>query len=142
MNYSEYGKKGYLKTKNPKKIRICKGCGNLIDRKSCYYCSTCYNSGKNKNVIPFEKLKTDQRRKIRLLSERGNICEICGRKKWMGRDIPLVLDHIDGDSNRSTRDNLRLVCGNCDMQLPTYKSKNKGKGRAYRRERYKEGKSY
>lgn len=26
-------------------------------------------------------------------------------------------------------DNLRLVCGNCDMQLPTYKSKNKNSDR-------------
>jgi len=38
--------------------------------------------------------------------------------------------------------NLRLVCGNCDMLLPTYKSKNKGNGRHNRRKRYAEGKSY
>jgi hypothetical protein len=33
-------------------------------------------------------------------------------------------------------ENFRLVCGNCDMQLDTYKSKNKGKGRKYRRALY------
>jgi hypothetical protein len=52
------------------------------------------------------------------------------------------MDHIDGNSENNHLSNLRLVCGNCDMLLPTYKSKNKGNGRAYRRERYANGKSY
>ena len=33
------------------------------------------------------------------------------------------------------------VCGNCNMQLPTFASKNRGNGRFYRRQRYAEGKS-
>lgn len=40
------------------------------------------------------------------------------------------------------RSNLRMICSNCDSQLPTYKSKNKGNGRHYRTKRYEEGKSY
>ena len=39
-------------------------------------------------------------------------------------------------------DNLRLVCPNCDSQLPTFKGRNTGNGRYYRRQRYKAGKSY
>lgn len=65
---------------------------------------------------------------------RGHKCEICKTTEWMGQPVPLVLDHIDGDSENWKEDNLRLVCGNCDMQLPTYKSKNKGNGRRYDRE--------
>jgi hypothetical protein len=80
--------------------------------------------------------------KRRILLERGNTCEICGNTEWMDKPIPLVLDHIDGNSSNNTKENLRLVCGNCDMQLPTYKSKNKGNGRAFRRQRYSGGKSY
>ena len=56
--------------------------------------------------------------------------------------MPVVMDHIDGNSDNWLDSNLRLVCGNCDMQLPTYKNKNKGKGRHSRRLRYQQGKSY
>lgn len=79
----------------------------------------------------------------RFVRERdGDVGAICGGTQWRGEPIPLVLDHIDGDSENRSLANLRLVCGNCDMQLPTYKSKNRGKGRAWRRGRYAEGKTY
>src|SRR6266540_5330922 len=39
-------------------------------------------------------------------------------------------------------DNLRLICPNCHAQTETYKAKNMGRGRHYRRERYAKGKSY
>ena len=85
---------------------------------------------------------TNTTRKRYIIDERGHKCEICKIIKWMEQDAPLVLDHIDGNSDNNMLDNLRLVCGNCDMQLPTYKSKNRGNGRHSRRKRYAEGKSY
>jgi|TARA_Y100000034_G_scaffold47095_1_gene57989 hypothetical protein len=77
-----------------------------------------------------------------LLEINGCKCEICGGTEWQGNPMPLVLDHINGNSTDNNLSNLRLVCGNCDMQLPTYKSKNIGNGRHFRRKRYAEGKSY
>ena len=77
-----------------------------------------------------------------LIATLGNICSVCNLNEWCGSPMPLVMDHIDGNSENNHLSNLRLVCGNCDMLLPTYKSKNKGNGRAYRRERYANGKSY
>jgi hypothetical protein len=54
----------------------------------------------------------------------------------------LVLDHVDGDASNNRRNNLRLVCPNCDSQLPTYKSRDRGNGRAWRRQRHAEDKPF
>lgn len=78
-----------------------------------------------------------------LLREQGSSCAICGGPTtWQGLELRLVLDHVDGDASNNHRDNLRLVCPNCDSQLDTFKARNRGKGRAWRRQRYAEGKSY
>ena len=72
----------------------------------------------------------------------GHRCSVCGMEEWMKQPISLVLDHIDGNASNGDIKNLRLVCGNCDMQLPTYKGKNMGNGRSWRKQRYAKGKSY
>ena len=64
----------------------------------------------------------------------GHRCSICGNTHWLGQPILLIVDHIDGDIENHNVDNYRLVCSNCDATLPTYKNKNRGKGkRKYRR---------
>ena len=75
-----------------------------------------------------------------LIKKRGRKCEICGTEKWRGKEIPLLVDHINGNSSDNTFENLRIICPNCDAQLPTYKSKNRGNGRRtlLRREKNKE----
>ncbi|GAB3863771.1 hypothetical protein GCM10028801_31960 [Nocardioides maradonensis] len=78
-----------------------------------------------------------------ILDEHDACCAVCGiADEWNGQELVLVLDHIDGDSTNNARENLRMVCPNCDSQLPTFKNRNRGKGRHFRRERYAEGKSY
>ena len=71
--------------------------------------------------------------RVYLVHKRGHRCEICGRTEWTGQPIPLVLDHIDGNHKNGLLTNLRLICPNCDALLPTYKGRNKGSGRSYRR---------
>lgn len=71
-----------------------------------------------------------------LIHKDGHKCTICGTSEWMGQPVPLVCDHVSGDSKDNRLENFRLVCANCDAQLPTYKSKNRGKGRSYDREYY------
>lgn len=77
-----------------------------------------------------------------LLEKNGHKCEICGRSTWLGQPIPLVLDHKDGNSDNWALSNIRLICCNDDAMTDTYKNRNKGHGRAYRRERYHSGQSY
>ena len=77
-----------------------------------------------------------------LIEKNGTICEICKMDEWFGKTMPVVLDHIDGNSDNWMLENLRLICPNCDTFTPTFKSKNKGNGRYYRRQRYKDGKSF
>lgn len=129
------------KTKVKAKCTICK---NKTDNP--LYCSIgCASLGKKKAT--WEKIKTgncNQTNTIRkhFIEHFGNKCWVCGTDEWCGRPVPLVLDHVDGNPYNNDFDNFRLVCGNCDMQLPTYKSKNMGRGRHERRKRYNEGKSY
>lgn len=69
-----------------------------------------------------------------LLEQQDYRCNRCKIKAvWMGSPLILILDHKDGDSNNNAPDNVHLICSNCDSQLPTYKARNKGKGRASRR---------
>lgn len=134
--------------RNKKEKTNCVECGEKTNNPK--YCSIeCFHKNRwtlLKNSID----KKDLRKSIkgnkqikRYLSEiRGRKCEICETEEWMGKEVPLILDHINGNSDDNSIENLRLVCGNCDMQLPTYKAKNRGNGRHYRRQRYAEGKSY
>lgn len=64
--------------------------------------------------------------KKEFLKEQNNKCDICGCNPiWNDKELVFVLDHIDGDASNNRRENLRLVCPNCDSQLDTFKSKNK-----------------
>jgi len=67
---------------------------------------------------------------------RGYKCEICAIDSWQNKPIVLECDHIDGSHLNNKPENLRLVCPNCHSQTDTYRNKNKGNGRQYRREQY------
>ncbi len=57
-------------------------------------------------------------------------CSLCENKgEWMGKKLPLVLDHINGINNDNRLENLRFLCSNCDSQLPTYKNRRGSKGK-------------
>jgi len=61
----------------------------------------------------------------------GNQCAICNQQPLHnGKELVMILDHIDGDASNNHPLNFRLVCPNCDTQLPTYKGANRGSGRA------------
>lgn len=47
-------------------------------------------------------------------------CEVCALTIWQGKQIPLELDHINGDNTDNRLLNLRVLCPNCHAQTETY----------------------
>lgn len=54
-------------------------------------------------------------------------CAICGINEWLGQEISLQLDHINGVNNDHRVENLRFLCPNCHSQTNTYGGKNVSK---------------
>ena len=66
-----------------------------------------------------------------LFNKYDNKCALCGWSKiniYTG-NVPLEIDHIDGDYKNNNEDNLILLCPNCHSLTPTYKALNIGQGR-------------
>lgn len=124
----------------------CQECGNDAYRggpKQKYCSLECTRAAKWKEKKKDPNTKwTSVLRKKQLLEELGHQCQNCKNTEWMGRPITLEIEHIDGNHEDNSRENCTLLCPNCHSQTPTYKAKNKGNGRAFRRQRYAEGKSY
>lgn len=122
----------------------CLYCNSIAKNKFCSYrCKNLYY-----NEIKLKKWKetgntgvepsTTIRGVIRqYIYEKQNYkCAICGSNNyWNNKPLNFILDHIDGDASNGNESNLRLVCPNCDSQLPTFKSKNKNSARSFRTKR-------
>ena len=69
---------------------------------------------------------SSHRLKKRLIEDgvKSHKCEICNTEEWMGKKVPLELDHIDGDHYNNKLSNLRIVCPNCHAQQDTNSGKN------------------
>lgn len=54
-----------------------------------------------------------------------NCCSECGLSDtWNGKNIVLVLDHINGTNNDNRIENLRFLCPNCNSQQTTFSGRN------------------
>ena len=71
------------------------------------------------------KSRKDVKRRALKLGLLKEECAICGRgPEWRSMRLVLVLDHINGVNNDNRIENLRLVCPNCNSQLPTFSGRN------------------
>jgi hypothetical protein len=106
------------------------------------YCSISCQQEYILNQRVANKTASSKTLKRYLIKKRGYKCWECGLEEWRNKPIVLELEHNDGNSDNNDLENLSLLCPNCHSQTPTYKAKNKGNGRHYRRQRYAEGKSF
>lgn len=52
-------------------------------------------------------------------------CQLCGcGDEWNGKELVLIIDHINGVNNDNRIENLRLICPNCNSQLKTFCGRN------------------
>jgi hypothetical protein len=142
---------------NRKKYK-CKFCGISIHKNFSGCCNKCCRNKLkdeyyNKIIRLWKENKFDGMSGLNGLSSQirryifekfNNRCSICGWNKINPRTkkIPLEVEHIDGNYKNNKEENLTLLCPNCHSLTPTFGGLNRGNGRHYRRERYKEGKSF
>lgn len=113
----------------------CLICGKQCKKNSVKFCSVeC--RGRYVRLNTFEKIENGTYKystegtaknkllKLYLIEKYGYKCMICGLSEWMSQQIPLQLDHIDGNSENNNVNNIRNLCPNCHAQTPTFCGKN------------------
>lgn len=72
----------------------------------------------------YKNLKFDRLRE-RIIIEQNDKCNKCKNDKWLGFDITLELEHIDGNNKNNERENLEALCPNCHSLTSTWRGRNK-----------------
>jgi hypothetical protein len=81
-------------------------------------------------ILVADSAVTNVRLLKRRLVEEGLLEPLCARcriETWLGRPMPLELDHINGDRRDNRLENLRFLCPNCHALTDTYRGRNIGR---------------
>ena len=66
----------------------------------------------------------DLKRRLFKSGIKEKCCEHCLNTEWMGKEIPLQLDHINGIRSDNRIEKLRVLCPNCHALTPTWGGRN------------------
>ena len=100
------------------------------------YCLNCNSIISNrKNIV---QINVKQIINIKIILTYNNTCCKCGWNKVnpYTQNIPLEIEHIDGNYKNNNEDNLILLCPNCHSLTSTYKGANLNHGRKSRKKYY------
>lgn len=88
-----------------------------------------FNKRPIEEILQFGSKSSNGYIKKRLWSEGifDKKCYRCSRVTWEGEDIPLTLEHINGDNRDNRIENLTILCFNCHALTPTFAGRNIGK---------------
>lgn len=84
---------------------------------------------RSRNAIPLDEVlvenshynRTKLKQRLYEAGLRPRRCELCGQgEEWHGRQMSLILDHINGAAADNRLENLRIVCPNCAATLDTH----------------------
>lgn len=132
-------------------MSTCIGCGDLLRNANRRYCSNqCQADYAYKRYIDsWQRGDKTGERGIRaknisnhvrryLLEKHGEKCSRCGwsQQNPITRQVPLEIDHIDGNAGNNKEANLQLLCPNCHSLTPGFRNLNRGRGRKWRRDKY------
>lgn len=131
----------------PKKIKLCLYCNKQItsDRHNIFCNRKCAANLRYKEYIDRwhcgledglkGKYQISNYIRRYLKDKYNNKCSRCGWSeinKYTG-EVPLEIEHIDGNYLNNNENNLYLICPNCHSLTSTYKGANRGNGRKDRK---------
>lgn len=132
------------------KPKECAYCGTIKETRQNKYCDACIKNSVYNIVHNVEDILSEKGIRAHLLRTREHRCEDCGLDTWNEQVIPLEVDHIDGNPDHNTEENLRFLCPNCHALTDNFKAKARITGkkgrysrrRIQKRKRYSEDKSW
>ena len=127
---------------------LCLNCNSIISNRIKYCSNKCQAEYQYRSYIGNWKngLETKLRGnyqismhiKTYLFRKYNNKCSKCGWSKVnpYTNNIPLEIEHIDGNYKNNNENNLILLCPNCHSLTSTYKGANLNHGRKLRKKYY------